>query len=156
MPSRRDLIRMTPDEIHAYLLVQRRMIVVTTNENGMPHLMPMNFGIDEQNRVLINTFAKSQKVKNLERDPRATLLVESGTAYDELRSVIHYADAEFIYDQDEMARLRPLIQADNGISIEPGSTKSEQIRASMVKRVIIRFTPFRTISWDHAKLAGHY
>ncbi len=156
MPSRREMIRMTPAEIRAYLLEQGRIIVVTIGPAGLPHPIPMNFGLDDQDRVLISTFAKSQKVKNLERDPRASLLVESGVAYEEMKSVILYADAEIIRVPEEMARLRPLIHADKGISIAPGSARAEQISASMVKRVIVRFTPFRSISWDHAKLEGFY
>ena len=58
--------------------------------------MPMNYGVDAEGRVVIATFRKSQKVKNLERDPRATLLVESGEAYAELKSAMLYCDVEII------------------------------------------------------------
>jgi nitroimidazol reductase NimA-like FMN-containing flavoprotein (pyridoxamine 5'-phosphate oxidase superfamily) len=85
MPARRDLIEMTPEEIRAYLLSQRRLIIVSNGPDGFPHPMPMNFIIDEQDRYLITTFRKSQKVKNFERDPKAALLVESGLAYDEMK-----------------------------------------------------------------------
>ena len=88
MPSRRDAIRMADGELAAYLAEQRRIILVTIGPDGRPHPMPMNYGVDETGRVIILTFAKSQKVKNLMRDPRATLLVESGTAYRELKSAV--------------------------------------------------------------------
>ncbi len=156
MPSRRDIIRMNPQEIRAYLSAQRRMIVVTNGPHGLPHPVPMNFGLDEQDRIITTTFTKSQKVKNLERDPRATLLVESGVAYAEMQSVIAYADAEIIRDPQEMAALRPFIRADGGIALAADSMRSTQIEASMAKRVVVRFTPFRYVSWDHAKLGEHY
>jgi nitroimidazol reductase NimA-like FMN-containing flavoprotein (pyridoxamine 5'-phosphate oxidase superfamily) len=73
MPSRRQAIDMTQQELSEYLAEQRRIILITNGANGLPHPMPMNYGIDAESRVVIATFRKSQKVKNLERDPRATL-----------------------------------------------------------------------------------
>jgi nitroimidazol reductase NimA-like FMN-containing flavoprotein (pyridoxamine 5'-phosphate oxidase superfamily) len=70
MPSRREQISMAPDEVRTYLEEQQRIIVVTNGANGLPHAVPMNYGLDDQGRILIMTFRKSQKVKNLERDPR--------------------------------------------------------------------------------------
>jgi nitroimidazol reductase NimA-like FMN-containing flavoprotein (pyridoxamine 5'-phosphate oxidase superfamily) len=157
MPSRRDQIRMSPAEIRAYLLSQPRMIVVTNGLDGLPHPVPMNFALDDADRILITTFRKSQKVRNLERDPRAALLVESGHAYADIKSVIAYADAEII---DDPVRIRETVRGLRwtvGTSpITPGSEMEGQIDESFAKRVIVRFTPFRYVSWDHAKLGGHY
>ena len=77
MPSRRDLIRMTPEEVRAYLGAQRRIVVVTVGPDGMPHPMPMNYGLDDAGRVIMSTFRKSQKVRNLERDPRDSVCCET-------------------------------------------------------------------------------
>lgn len=156
MPSRRDLIRMTPDEVRAYLDGQRRMIVVTNGPGGLPHPVPMNYGIDEQGRVIITSFARSQKVLNLERDPRAALLVESGHDYADLKSVILYADAEMITDAELMRPLMQSIRTGAATNFATGSAPDRQVRDSMAKRVVVRFTPFRTVSWDHAKLTGAY
>ncbi|MBW8785527.1 MAG: pyridoxamine 5'-phosphate oxidase family protein [Novosphingobium sp.] len=156
MPSRRELIEMTPDEIAAYLLEQKRMIVVSNGPHGLPHPMPMNYGLDETGRVLMTTFAKSQKVKNLERDPRASLLVESGMRYDEMKAVILYCDAEIVREPDAVRALMLQITADVALTSAKSVEMDDQIRASIAKRVVIRFTPFRTISWDHGKLGGAY
>lgn len=156
MPSRRDLIRMTQDEIADYLKERQRIILVTNGPDGLPHPVPMNYGVDDESRILITSFAKSQKVRNLERDPRAALLVESGDSYAELKSVIAYADAEIIRDPDEVAKLLPLVTAAEQLSGSISGQMSEQVRASIAKRVMLRFTPFRLVSWDHAKLAGFY
>jgi PPOX class probable F420-dependent enzyme len=156
MPSRRDLIRMTPAEMQAYLAARRRIIVVTIGPDGMPHPMPMNYGLDDQGRVIMTTFRKSQKVKNVERDPRATLLVESGDAYAELKAVILFADVEII-DEPEAAREQMAWIHTREPSAEAmGEAMDEQIRASIAKRVVLRFTPYRTITWDHAKLGELY
>ena len=156
MPSRRELIAMSPQEVAAYLGEQRRIIIVTIGADGMPHPMPMNYGVDGEGRIIIVTFRKSQKVKNLERDPRATLLVESGGTYAELKSVILYCHAEILRESDQVAANMALVRADSQMSTSMSSTMSEQVRASMTKRVILRLTPYRTISWDHSKLAGFY
>ena len=156
MPSRRELIRMTPDEERSYLETQRRIILVTVGPGGMPHPVPMNYGLDAEGRIVITSFRKSQKVRNLERDPRATLLVESGETYAELRSVIAYCQAEILTEPEAVAAGMSLVQAAQQVAGSIGESMEEQVRASLAKRVILRFTPFRTVSWDHAKLAGYY
>ena len=156
MPSRRETISMTPDEVAAYLAGQRRIIIVTNGPDGMPHPMPMNYGVDGKGRIVISTFRKSQKVRNVERDPRATLLVESGESYDELKSLVLYCDAEVLDRPEEIAANMALVRADGAMTGSMTGAMTEQVRASMAKRVVLRLTPLRTISWDHAKIKGYY
>jgi PPOX class probable F420-dependent enzyme len=156
MPSRRELIRMTDAELEAYLRDSRRIILVTIGADGMPHPMPMNYGLDEAGRVVMVTFAKSQKVRNLERDPRATLLVESGTAYHELKSAILFCAVEIVRDPAGVAALMPQVRASDAMAGSLSAPMDEQVRASLAKRVALRFTPHRIVSWDHAKLGGVY
>ncbi len=156
MPSRREVIAMTPPELSVYLAAQRRIILITNGANGLPHPMPMNYGMDPEGRVVIATFRKSQKVKNLERDPRATLLVESGDKYRELKSAILYCHAEIIGDADAVAENMALVRAADTMATSISADMSEQLRAAMAKRVVLRFTPFHIVSWDHGKLGGVY
>ena len=156
MPSRREIIAMTPEEVSAYLAEQRRIIIVTIGKDGMPHPMPMSYGVDDQGRIVIVTFRKSQKVKNLERDPRATLLVESGDGYDELKSVVLYCNVELLYDPEDIAANAGNMRVDQAMSDSLTASMNEQVRSAMVKRVLLWLTPYRTISWDHSKLAGFY
>lgn len=156
MPSRRDLIAMNADERRAYLEGQRRIILVTNGPGGMPHPVPMNFGLDEEGRFIVSSFRKSQKVKNLERDPRATLLVESGLEYRELRAAIAYCDVEIIDARDQVRALMSLVRADDAMAASLSRPMTDQVRASVTKRVVLRFTPFRWASWDHGKLASVY
>jgi len=147
---------MTPAEVDAYLREQRRIILITIGPDGMPHPMPMNYGVDEAGRVIFSTFRKSQKVRNVERDPRATLLVESGATYPELAAVILYCSVEII---DDYAAMRDAMTVMRGTSKDVSAItpqRREQIDASMVKRVVLRCTPERTLSWDHAKLGAFY
>ncbi len=156
MPSRRDRVQMSAAEVRAYLEDQRRIVLITNGPHGMPHPVPMNYGLDEDGRVLLTSFARSQKVRNLERDPRASLLVESGERYAELKAVILYADAEIVRDPDEIVKLMGRIKAAEPLAGSLDAAMSQQVRASIAKRVVLRFTPFRVVSWDHAKLDGKY
>ena len=97
-----------------------------------------------------------QKVKNIERDPRATLLVESGTGYSDLKSVMLYTRVELLQGAEAVAEAMGLIQGSTSLSKDFSANMSEQARASYAKRVVMRFTPFQTISWDHTKLGGRY
>jgi nitroimidazol reductase NimA-like FMN-containing flavoprotein (pyridoxamine 5'-phosphate oxidase superfamily) len=156
MPSRRELIAMTAEEVRSYLESQRRTILVTNGADGMPHPVPMNYGLDEAGRFILTAFAKSQKVKNLDRDPRATLLVESGGRYHELKSVIAWCDAEIVRDPLEVRALLDTMRAAPELAASVSPAMREQVAVSMAKRVALRFTPFRVVSWDHAKLGSKY
>jgi hypothetical protein len=156
MPSRREQIAMPDAEVRSYLEAGRRIILVTNGPGGMPHPVPMNYGLDPQGRIILTAFAKSQKVKNLERDPRATLLVESGAAYGELRGVIAWCNAEILSGPDEVVRYMAMVRAAPATAQSISGTRDEQVRASMAKRVILRLTPFRYASWDHARLGDFY
>ena len=147
---------MTPEEVRTYLAGQRRIILVTIGADGMPHAVPMNYGLDAGGRILITSFRKSQKVRNLERDPRATLLVESGETYADLMSVMVSCQAEILTDPDAIRTGMARINADEQLAGSLSAEMGDQVRASLAKRVLLRFTPFRTVSWDHGKLGDFY
>src|SRR5881392_487542 len=91
MPSRRDQIAMTDDELRAFVAEQMIVSVATIGPRGRPHLVPLWYSPD--GIVLRSwTYAKSQKAKNLDRDPRATLQIEDGVRYEELRGVMFECD----------------------------------------------------------------
>ena len=100
MPSRRKLIELDADEVRDYLDEEKTLIIVGNGHNGYPHPMPMWFAQDPDGSIRCTTFGKSQKVLNWRRDPKATLLVESGVEYAELKGVMIYAHCEVIDDTD--------------------------------------------------------
>ena len=154
--SRRGQITLSEDE-QAELLDEERVVIVSSlGPRGWPHSMPMWFTV-RHGEIWIWTYAKSQKVKNLERDPRATLLVETGEEYLELRGVQIEAEAEIIRDPEQVLGFgRDLtVRYTDGIdSIEGDAAAAMQKQAA--KRVAIRFKPKRVASWDHRKLGGTY
>ncbi len=154
--SRRDKIKLTPEEQRNLLESERVVQVATNGPRGWPHVMPLWYVLRDD-EIWVWTYAKSQKVKNLERDSRATLLVEAGTEYVELRGVQIEAEAELIRDTDRVLDFGKelTIRYTDGIdSIEGDAAAALQAQAA--KRVAIRFEARRVATWDHRKLGGTY
>lgn len=157
MPSRREQIQLTSDEIADFLVEQKTIILVSNGKDGYPHPMPMWFYADEAGAVYCTTFRKSQKVLNYQRDPRASLLVESGEQYSELKSVLIYASAEIIDDKDAVVDALVKINT-KGMTVSDDDVQKliGAVSKTAEKRVVLKFTPERYVSWDHAKLGGRY
>jgi PPOX class probable F420-dependent enzyme len=152
--SRRDQIQMTDGEVAALLEEQRTVVCATNGVHGWPHLMPLWYVV-RGGDIWAWTYSKSQKVRNLERDPRATLQIEAGDTYDQLRGVMLEATTELHRDTDAVAALGAEILGRYG-----GSSVSVQVNEAILaqarKRVGLRFVVQRTASWDHRKLGGTY
>jgi PPOX class probable F420-dependent enzyme len=156
VPSRRDQITLTADEQAELLQAERVVVVSSLGPRGWPHSMPMWFVVRD-GEIWVWTYAKSQKVKNLERDPRATLLIETGHEYTELRGVQIEAVAELIRDPERVLEYAKemTIRYSEGISSVEGDAAAA-LEAQAPKRVAIRFEARRTATWDHRKLGGTY
>ena len=103
MPSRRDQITMSDDELRAFLAAHKVVSVASIGPRGRPHLVPLWYVADGV-ELRGWTYAKSQKAKNLERDPRATLQVEDGELYHELRGVMMECDVSIEREPAEVAK----------------------------------------------------
>lgn len=154
--SRRDQISMTPEEQLAFLDEERVVVAATIGPRGWPHSMPLWYVVRD-GEVWAWTFAKSQKVKNLERDARCTLLVEAGDGYGELRGVQIEAETEIIRDTGRVLDFGKELAArySDGIEEVTGDAAAA-LAAQAPKRVALHFHPIRTASWDHRKLGGGY
>lgn len=154
--SRRDQIRLEQDEI-IELMAESEIVTVSSNgPRGWPHSMPLWF-LERDGEIWAWTYGKSQKVMNLERDPRATALIEAGESYAELRGIMVEAEAEIHRDPETVGEFaRGLgVRYASRIGLEPAAA-AESFAPQVPKRVVIRFRPVRTATWDHRKLAGTY
>ena len=157
MSSRREQIQLTEDEVRAFLAQENTLIIASNGKDGFPHPMPMHYAIDDDGNLWVITYRKSQKVKNFERDSRASLLVEAGVAYEELKGVVIYANATIHDDFDAVKETMMRVgkkRSLNNVEHEPDLQSA--VEATARKRVAIKFEPQRYISWDHAKLEGRY
>jgi PPOX class probable F420-dependent enzyme len=148
--STRERIKMSEEEQLAFLDEEMTVIVSSLGPRGWPHAMPMWFVVRE-GEIWMWTYASSQKVRNLERDPRAALLVEAGETYDQLRGVMIGAEAELIREPDQVLALGREVGSRYVPGVE-GPEVEAALEAQARKRVGIRFRPRHTVSWDHRKL----
>jgi PPOX class probable F420-dependent enzyme len=153
--SRRDQIRMSDDEVLAFLDEERTVTCATNGRDGFPHLMPLWYVVRE-GTLWSWTYAKSQKVRNLERDPRATLQVEAGVEYQLLRGVMFECEARIHRDTDTVAALGTEIFQRYLDMPELDESVRAMIAGQAVKRVGLEFVERRRVSWDHRKLGGVY
>jgi PPOX class probable F420-dependent enzyme len=153
--SRRDAIKMSAEEADAFLEEERTVTCATNGRNGFPHLMPLWYVLRD-GRIWAWTYGKSQKVKNLERDPRATLQVETGVEYAELRGVMLRCDAEIHRDVDVVVDFAiELVGRYSGSGSEHDAAR-DAFRAQAPKRVALEFVERERVTWDHRKLGGAY
>jgi hypothetical protein len=154
MPSRRDLVKMDDAEADAFLDAHKTVICATNGPHGWPHLMPLWFVVRE-GTLWAWTFGKSQKTRNLERDPRATLQLEAGEEYQELRGVMLETEVRVHTDLETVLGVGLEVLArysGQEITDEARTTVSRQAE----KRVAFEFVEQRRTSWDHRKLSGTY
>jgi len=151
--SRRDLIRMTDDEIEAFLNGRHTMNVATFNHDGSIHLVAMWYGFVD-GKPAFETFAKSQKVQNLKRDARITVLVEDGDEYDQLRGVEIVGTATFTEEPEAVVEIARSVLRRYHDFAEADIEGAAQLMAQ--KRAAVTIHAERIVSWDHTKLGGTY
>jgi PPOX class probable F420-dependent enzyme len=153
--SRRAQIVMTAEEAADFLSEQKTVICATNGRDGFPHLMPLWFVV-RGDVIWAWTYAKSQKVRNLERDPRCTLQVETGESYEQLRGLMLRCEA-VIHRDPEVIRGYVAALAER---YAPPGTDPAAIRDGFArqipKRVALEFVERDRVSWDHRKLGGTY
>lgn len=150
---------MSDTELEAFLAEERVVTCASIGPNGRPHLMPLWYLV-EGKTISSWTFAKSQKVKNLERLPQATLQVEAGDdAYLELRGAMLECDVELIRDLAAVTAIGLALSvryASGGGPAGPTLEREAAVAKQAPKRIGLRFHPTRIVTWDHRKLSGGY
>lgn len=159
MPSKRSQIDMTATELDEFLAVPRTLNVATIGPTGHPHLVAMWFGFLGGDRlsnakVAFWTFAKSQKVVNLRRDPRMTCLVEAGTRYDQLQGVELVGTGSLVEDHDTIVAIALATSARHSGPVSEEGRRFVEVQAR--KRIGVVLDVERVVSWDHRKLGGAY
>jgi PPOX class probable F420-dependent enzyme len=152
MPSRRDQIRMSEEELRDFLVEEMIMSCATVGPHGRPHLVPLWY-VPDGLELRGWTYAKSQKARNLERDPRATVQVEAGVQYHELRGAMLECDVEL---ERDVARVTDIGVELFGRYAGADADVRAMVEQQAPKRVGLRFRPTRIVSWDHRKLGGAY
>ncbi len=144
---------MSEREVRDFLAGQHIVSCATMGPRGRPHLVPLWY-VPDGERLRGWTYAKSQKASNLERDPRATLQVEDGVRYEELRGAMLECDVEIERDSERVAEYG--VALFERYAAGDAQTIREIVDSQARKRIGLTFRPTRIVTWDHRKLGGTY
>jgi PPOX class probable F420-dependent enzyme len=156
----RDRIRLTDDEIGAFLAAPHKMQLATIDPDGAPHLVAMYYAPREEpgaptGALAFWTYRNSQKARNLERDPRCTVMVEAGDGYDQLHGVSITGTVTATDEVDEVLAIGSSVYGRYlGAALPDGIEGFLEGQAR--KRRAYVLTPTKVSSWDHRKLAAAY
>lgn len=154
MGGGRGAVRLTDDEVQGLLGDNLKVQVASNGHDGVPHLSTL-FYIVREGRIAFWTYAKSQKIVNLERDPRVSALVEDGIDYFELRGVSITGRAEIVRGYDDVYSIGSEV-ATRMVAAESfealGDFGRETVEKQARKRVAVVVHPDKVASWDHRKM----
>ena len=145
---------MTEEEVTQFIASQKSLQVATINKDGTPHLSTLWFDV-VNGEIVFETFTKSQKIKNLQRDNRISCLLEDGLVYEKLRGVQINGVAELVDSPDQVHQLAKGVMARNNPEI-PTEALDEVAEAMSVNRTAVVVKATKVVSWDHQKLGGTY
>jgi PPOX class probable F420-dependent enzyme len=141
---------MTDSEVASFLAESSKLQLGTVHHDGGPHLATIFYAM-EDGHIVFWTYARSQKVRNLERDPRLSCLVEAGWDYHELRGVLVRGSAELVRTESEVRRIgMSVARAVRGADID--EVRRRELESQAAKRVAVRVHPSSVASWDHRRL----
>ncbi|HWW52527.1 MAG TPA: TIGR03618 family F420-dependent PPOX class oxidoreductase [Acidimicrobiales bacterium] len=151
--SRREQIRMSDDEVAAFLAGPNTLQVASINADGTPHLVAMFYAVVD-GEVGFWTYGKAQKVVNLRRDPRITVMVETGKTYDELKGVTITGRARLVEDCDAVTAFGEVLYPRYFGELNDAARAGVAVTGQ--KRIVVMVEPVKVVSWDHTKLGGTY
>src|SRR3954470_22291294 len=152
MAKGRNAVAMSEAEMEDFLAGDMKVQVATIGPDGTPHLTTLFYVLDE-GKIAFWTYGSSQKIKNLERDPRITCLVETGTDYFELAGVSVQGTAEIVREEDRIREIGTKVVHAMAAAEDLGELGAEIVEKQVRKRVGIVVTPTKVASWDHSKMS---
>jgi PPOX class probable F420-dependent enzyme len=148
--NRRAAVAMTDDEVTALVGEQRKLQLATINPDGTPHLVTMFYGTVDD-KIAFWTYRSSQKIRNIERDPRVTCLVETGVEYFELRGALIYGTATMLTEPADVRQVGAQVLRRMMEGVDDDAVAA-LVEASATKRYAVVVEPVRVASWDHRKM----
>ena len=152
--NRRDLIRMTDEEMKLFIEEQKSLQVSCMGSDGWPHLTTLWFAVVDE-RIVFETYTRSQKILNLQRNPHITILLEDGIVYEKLRGVMIKGKAVLESKPENVEKYAKAVMIRNQPEIGE-EILSEAAKQMSLKRTAVIVEPHEIISWDHTKLGGTY
>ena len=142
-------IRLAPEEQAEFLRQNRKCALATIDKDGFPHVVAMSY-YEKGGAYYMTSYGKAQKVVNIRRNPKVGIMVETGGAYAELKGVMVRGDCDLIEEPERVAEVMGWLGEGRTSARPAGAPRSAP------KRVVLKITPHKTFTWDHAKLGGRY
>jgi PPOX class probable F420-dependent enzyme len=152
MTSGRDAVKLTDQEVDELLADNLKVQVASIGPDGVPHLSTL-FYIVRDGRIVFWTYGRSQKIKNLERDPRVSVLVEDGVDYFELRGVSITGKAELVTEESRIREIGSAVATRMAHGADLGDLGREMVERQVAKRWGVVVEPVKVATWDHRKMA---
>tara|TARA_B100001079_G_C16179859_1_gene412370 strand:- start:152 stop:589 length:438 start_codon:yes stop_codon:yes gene_type:complete len=145
---------MTDEEMRLFIEEQKSLQVSCVGSDGWPHLTTLWFAVVDQ-KIVFETYTRSQKILNLQRNPHITVLLEDGTVYEKLRGVMIKGEAILESKPENVEKYAKAVMIRN--QPEYGEEiLSEAAKQMSLKRTAVIVEPNEVVSWDHTKLGGTY
>jgi len=154
MAGGREKVKMSDQEVADFLAEKVKVQVATAGKDGSPHLTTL-FYVVRDGLVAFWTYGRSQKIRNLERDPRITCLVEDGDDYFELRGVSLTGKAELVRDPERIFEIGSAVATRmvGATSFEElGDIGRAEVERQAQKRIAVIVHPDHVATWDHSKM----
>ena len=154
MGGGRNAVAMSDEEVSTLLAENLKVQVASNGPEGTPHLTTL-FYIVREGKIAFWTYGRSQKIRNLERDPRVSALVEDGVDYFELRGVSLTGRAQIIRDYGRIYSIGSevatrMLDAESFEAL--GDFGRETVEKQAQKRVAVIIHPDHVATWDHRKM----
>lgn len=153
-------ISLTETELSTFLTKGHRLQVASIDGDGFPHLAPMWY-VMRDGKVTFRSFTKSQKILNLRRNPKISVLLEAGETYEELQGVMIRGNATLVDDRETVLSIYGAIAGKyrmvggEQVTLSGDSLESAFGRHAE-KNTAVVVEPVKVASWDHSKLGGEY
>jgi enoyl-CoA hydratase/carnithine racemase len=143
-----------PDGVVADLLTGPRAVFVSHSPQGRLHAVPVYFA-RRDDRLLVSSYRTSQKVVNVQRDPQASLLLDAGSGYDDLRGVLLQGRAR-VLDLEPAAVAAVAAEVFTRYAGRaPASGDLARFVRQAPKRVVLEFRWDGVVTWDHGQPRVH-
>jgi len=146
----REKVRMNDAEIDEFVEEQKSLQVGTLNSDGSIHLSTLWFAVVDQ-KIVFETYTSSQKIVNLKRDSRITVLLEDGLEYSNLRGVMIRGTSLLTEESAEVERIAREVIKRNQPEV-PEEMLDDAAASLALKRTVVAIVPEKTVSWDHRKI----
>jgi nitroimidazol reductase NimA-like FMN-containing flavoprotein (pyridoxamine 5'-phosphate oxidase superfamily) len=137
--------QMTDEEVKAFLDAKPGWIILSTiGRHGYPHSVPIGYfrlGDD----IYMGCRDGTQKVKNIMRNPKVSLVLESGTTRRDIKGVMIQGQATVYTDAENILRLSRAAAQLRGVADE---ALPQTPRPGVA---YIKVAPQRMISWDYSQ-----